>query len=535
MMTYLLSPAVQRALDEAARWRCSSDCNTTLPQVLLGLLTEAECRAAEMLRQRGIDSAVVLQRWDGLQRAEETTAAGHPSLESTVRRLLRAADELLFDFPRPLAIATEHLLLGAVALDDPVSAWLNEQGLSAEEIAKQIRRLHGLELVETLPIEIDAAQTAGGAATTTAPATESPDRDRSSSVTSWTNEPGLLRLLDASANRAREGLRVVEEYVRFVLNDQFLTAQLKELRHALAGTLAALAAGALHAARDTERDVGTRLTTRQEQQRSDPEQVAAASFKRVQEALRSLEEFGKILSPQLAEQFKQLRYRAYTLERATAITMNSLQRLASAQLYVLLDGRENERQFRRLAMSLIEAGVDMIQLRDKSLADRELLQRARLLRDLTRDTQTLLIVNDRPDLARLCRADGVHVGQEELSARDARAIVGTGPLVGVSTHSLAQARASVMAGANYIGVGPTFPSGTKEFERFTGVELLAQVAGEIRLPAFAIGGITLDNLSAVLAAGFCRVAVSSAIVNADHPALAAGEFLARLRVSRERI
>jgi thiamine-phosphate pyrophosphorylase len=147
----------------------------------------------------------------------------------------------------------------------------------------------------------------------------------------------------------------------------------------------------------------------------------------------------------------------------------------------------------------------------------------------------LLIVNDRPDLARLCRADGVHVGQEELSARDARAIVGTGPLVGVSTHSLAQARASVMAGANYIGVGPTFPSGTKEFERFTGVELLAQVAGEIRLPAFAIGGITLDNLSAVLAAGFCRVAVSSAIVNADHPALAAGEFLARLRVSRERI
>ena len=103
--------------------------------------------------------------------------------------------------------------------------------------------------------------------------------------------------------------------------------------------------------------------------------------------------------------------------------------------------------------------------------------------------KTLFIINDRPDLAALARADGVHVGQEELSVKDARSIVGPETLVGVSTHSIEQARQAVLDGANYIGVGPTFPSGTKQFEQFPGVELLRAVAAEIRLPAFAIGGI----------------------------------------------
>src|SRR5207237_9328533 len=129
--------------------------------------------------------------------------------------------------------------------------------------------------------------------------------------------------------------------------------------------------------------------------------------------------------------------------------------------------------------------------RDKRLADRELLARARQLRELTNGTSTLFIVNDRPDLARLSQADGVHVGQDELSVKDARSIVGLHALIGVSTHSIQHARPAVLDGANYIGVGPTFPSGTKSFARFTGVDLLQAVASEIRLPAFAIGGVSL--------------------------------------------
>jgi len=114
--------------------------------------------------------------------------------------------------------------------------------------------------------------------------------------------------------------------------------------------------------------------------------------------------------------------------------------------------------------------------------------------------------------------DGVHVGQEELSVADARRVVGAGKLVGVSTHASEQAHAAVLAGADYLGVGPTFPSATKRFEAFPGLDYLREVADEIRLPAFAIGGITPENVGEVVAAGATRIAVGAAITAADDPA-----------------
>jgi thiamine-phosphate pyrophosphorylase len=249
---------------------------------------------------------------------------------------------------------------------------------------------------------------------------------------------------------------------------------------------------------------------------------------RLQESLRTLEEFGKTLDTALAAELEQLRYRSYTLQRAVEITGSSLDRLATARLYVLLDGRASAEELARLARSLIAAGVHLLQLRDKHLDDRELLQRARVLREATAGTGTLFIVNDRPDLARLARADGVHVGQTELSVKDVRAIVGPQLLIGVSTHSIAQARQAVLDGANYLGVGPTFPSATKQFEHFPGLDFVRAVADEIRLPAFAIGGITRENLEQVLSAGLRRVAVSGAISAAANPAAAAREILAKM-------
>ncbi len=137
-------------------------------------------------------------------------------------------------------------------------------------------------------------------------------------------------------------------------------------------------------------------------------------------------------------------------------------------------------------------------------------------------------MNDRPDLAALASADGVHLGQEELSVKDARSIVGPQALVGVSTHSLEQARSAVIDGADYIGVGPTFPSGTKPFDEFPGVDLLRAVAAEIRLPAFAIGGIDATNVGQVLEAGFTRIAVAGAITTAEDVGQAAEELLAKI-------
>jgi thiamine-phosphate pyrophosphorylase len=198
---------------------------------------------------------------------------------------------------------------------------------------------------------------------------------------------------------------------------------------------------------------------------------------------------------------------------------------------VLVDGRSGVDTFEELVSSLIEAGVDILQLRDKTLGDRELLDRARRLRNLTTSSETLFVMNDRPDLAVLSGADGIHVGQEELSVRDVRQIVGPRMLVGVSTHNLKQARQAVLDGASYLGVGPTFPSGTKAFTEFPGLEFARSVASEIRLPAFAIGGIGAANIGEVLATGMERVAVSGAVVAAENPAHAARCLLDRLKAS----
>ncbi len=130
-------------------------------------------------------------------------------------------------------------------------------------------------------------------------------------------------------------------------------------------------------------------------------------------------------------------------------------------------------------------------------------------------------MNDRADLAVAADTDGVHVGQDELPAPEVRQIVGAKRLVGVSTHSIQQAREAVVQGADYIGCGPVFPGRTKQFDAFVGTTLLDQVATEIELPAFAIGGIDASNVGQVIAAGIRRIAVTGAIRDADEPAAAA--------------
>ena len=148
----------------------------------------------------------------------------------------------------------------------------------------------------------------------------------------------VMRVLDAEANRAAEAARVVEDYLRFALDDRHLTGCCKQLRHDLAAALSAIPAPRRLAARDTQRDVGTTLTLDTEQQRTDAGQVAAANLKRLEQSLRSLEEYTKTVSPAAAAPFEQLRYAAYTLERATAVTSLSCQKLPHAALYVLTDG-----------------------------------------------------------------------------------------------------------------------------------------------------------------------------------------------------
>jgi thiamine-phosphate pyrophosphorylase len=344
-------------------------------------------------------------------------------------------------------------------------------------------------------------------------------------------EAAALRMLDANLNRATEGLRLVEDYCRFALNDQHLTGLCKGMRHDLVETLRTIPMVSLISARETQNDVGIALSTPQERDRASLGHIAAAAWQRLQQALRVIEECLKLTDAEAAARVEALRYRTYTLAKATILTANSQARLKSARLYVLIDGGSADCDFVERVQALVEAGVDVIQLRDKRLDDRTLLSRARILRrtidkchtvsDRPSDPTTthhspltahpLFIVNDRPDIAVLSRADGVHVGQEEIAVHDVRQIVGNDMLIGVSTHTIEQARQAVLDGASYLGCGPTFPSETKQFDAFPGLDFLRQVAAEISLPAFAIGGITRENLPQVLAAGSTRVAVGGAV------------------------
>jgi thiamine-phosphate pyrophosphorylase len=178
----------------------------------------------------------------------------------------------------------------------------------------------------------------------------------------------------------------------------------------------------------------------------------------------------------------------------------------------------------------LAGGVAVVQLREKDMPERRLLELGRRVRVWTREAGALFIMNDRADLAVAVDADGVHIGQDELPVKEARAIVGPRRLVGVSTHSIEQARRAVLDGADYLGVGPVFPSATKAFESLAGLELIRAVAAEISLPWFAIGGINAENASAVVAAGARRVAVSHAILSAADTAAAAATLIAQVNV-----
>jgi thiamine-phosphate pyrophosphorylase len=426
-------------------------------------------------------------------------------------------------------LATEHLLLALVAGEHPVGQWLRQHRLDPRELELEISRLYGYSLQvagDRLQGTEDGEDGLEGQDQGVGAAHEQPSPPKTASPSPVACN--LLRAVDAAANRAREGLRVVEDYVRFVLDDRHLTERLKQLRHRLTAALEEIAYHDRLAGRETQADVGTTITLPSEQHRANDSDLLAANFGRLQEALRSLEEFGKLVSPGMAAIMERLRYETYTLHRAAESTVKSVERLGWAQLYVLVDGRSSVGELETLVRTLVVAGVHVIQFRDKKLDDRELIGRARLVRSLTQGTSTLFVMNDRPDLAVLARADGVHVGQEELTVKDARAIVGPRRLVGVSTHSLEQARQAVLDGADYLGVGPTFPSTTKQFERFPGLDLVRAVASEIRMPAFAIGGIGLDNVSRVIQAGLRRVAVSGAILGAANPGAAAAELLTLL-------
>ena len=467
------TPFVSRALD-----RAGSD----LRLLLLALLEEDEGRAARWLSNAGASLPAV--------RAALQDGALEPAFAP--ERVFPTSTEFAVKTTGERAIAGDHLLIAIICQEPDVLKLMLAAGLDMSAIQLlSARDEETLELDEPLDLS-------------TAP-----------------EQLDSARILDACGNRAREALRVVEDYARFALDDAFLVRELKTLRHDLTAALESAGPMPLLEARETLGDVGTTIATAAESRRESPLHVAQVNLKRLQEALRSLEEFSKTINSGLGAALEKIRYHSYTLERIILLGSKSRQRLADARLYLLLSGSTCAAALDYVIAEAAAGGVDMVQLREKELPDRELLERARQVRRWTREAGVLFIVNDRPDIARLADADGVHLGHNDLSVHAARRIIGPDALIGVSTHSIEQVRQAIRDGANYLGVGPVFPSRTKSFGEFPGLELGRQAAAETTLPWFALGGITAENVADVVSAGAKRVAVSSAICAADEPRAAA--------------
>ena len=203
-----------------------------------------------------------------------------------------------------------------------------------------------------------------------------------------------------------------------------------------------------------------------------------------------------------------------------------------ARLCVLVTGGDDVSGFEQLVGGLVAAGVPMLQLRDKQLSDEALLDRCRLALSLARRlapaAPPLVIVNDRVEVAVAAAADGVHVGASDMAVIEARRRLGPEALIGRTAHSLAEAEAAVAAGADYLGVGPCFPSATKSFARHATREFLA-AAARLPRPVFAIGGIDERRIGELAGLGLTRIAVAAAVTSAAEPAAVARALLAALR------
>ncbi|MEO0630723.1 MAG: thiamine phosphate synthase, partial [Planctomycetota bacterium] len=322
------------------------------------------------------------------------------------------------------------------------------------------------------------------------------------------------RLIDANSNRATEAARTLEDLARFSLDDGSLAARFKGIRHGLESALASagLTRDVRAMARDTANDAGIANSASDAHERATERDIACAAGSRLGEALRVIEETLKLATPEAAAEVEQLRYTGYDAERAL---LTRLARHADQWPVCVLvtEALCAQHSWQDVVRGAIAGGAACIQLREKSLTDRELLARARELVATARPAGVAVMVNDRADIAALADADGVHLGQGDLSVADARRIVGERLLIGVSCSSVDDARAAIEEGADTIGVGAMFETATKAKPSIGGPELLAAVLADasasrvLHLPHLAIGGITAERAGQLAAIGCRGVAV----------------------------
>lgn len=313
------------------------------------------------------------------------------------------------------------------------------------------------------------------------------------------------RVIDANINRAKEGLRVVEDICRFVLDDAALTDSIKNIRHSLTKLIDA-PDWVLVRARGSDADVARQ---RPVPGRKSVRRACTANMKRAQEAVRVLEEFCAGSSA-----IKDQRYALYDLEPAIYKKIRRV-RPFEDDVYVVSD------DVGTLKQAALD-GAAIIQLRDKTSAPEVIYSKALAVAAFCKGRDCIFMLNDAPELAVKAAADGVHIGQD-TDPEQVRAIVGPEMIIGRTTHNIEQGKkAEAEKRVDYISVGPVYATPTKPGRQPTGLSYIREAAAQLTMPFVAIGGIAPDNLDDVLDAGAHTVGVVRA-------APRTAEFLRRIR------
>jgi len=353
-----------------------------------------------------------------------------------------------------------------------------------------------------------------------------------------------LRMIDANLNRSNEGLRVLEDAARFLLNDTKLSQRLRTLRHDLAQETKSLSVRLL-SHRDSEHDVGRPLPSKESELNMKTTSLQSlldlvtANAKRVEESLRVIEELAKLpeISSMLnSARFEQARFTLYTLEQDLVSKISRRDKTERISgLYVILD-----RQFLAgrdeldIADQIIEGGARVIQLRDKQSKKGELLLAAQKLKELSNQAGVLFIINDYLDLAMAVEADGLHIGQGDLPLPVVRKELPIDKIVGCSVTTVSQAIKAQNEGADYIAVGSIFPTTTKKEATVVGVDILKELKRMVSTPLVAIGGINQNNVGEVVTAGADAVAVISAVLGEEDIKGAVQKLVAKMDLAKEK-
>lgn len=320
----------------------------------------------------------------------------------------------------------------------------------------------------------------------------------------------VRRIVDANLNRVSEGLRVAEDVCRYAWNDWRLQEGIKAIRHEVAVTVDQRD---FIPARNPASDVGGAPGETFSAPRRDMVDVMKANLKRAQEGLRVLEEVFKIGSPKISDTYRKLRFRTYEIERKV---FTRRKRTLEKGLYLILT--ERSPGIEELAAAAATSDLSAVQLRCRNVSDRVFLDLARRIREITLGTSTRFIINDRPDIALLACADGVHLGQEDIDPAIARDFLGPEAIIGLSTHHRDQVVRAHALPVDYIGFGPVFATGAKERpDPVTGTAALKDAVSLSMVPVVAIGGITREAVYELRQTGCHCIAVISAVAAADDP------------------